>query len=90
MKLKTCTDKAEVILFSHRPQPGQHDISSVKIGSEIISLSENVRDLGVVLDSRLSFEKHVSSVCRTAYYDLRRISSIRRYLAHDAAVQIII
>ena len=88
-RMKLNADKTEAILFSHRPHLGQQNIHSSNIDSEEILFSESVRDLGVVLNSRLSFKQHVSRVCRTAYYELRRIGSIRRYLTCEATEVII-
>jgi len=30
-------------------------------------------------------EKHITKICQTAYFELKRISSIRRFLTEDAA-----
>ena len=47
--------------------------------------SDSARNLGVILDSNLSVKKNVIKVCQTAYFELKRISSIRRFLTEDAA-----
>ena len=40
--------------------------------------------MGITLDSSLSFNHQVINTCRSAFYELRRISSIRKYLTIDA------
>ena len=35
-------------------------------------------------DSKLSMKKHIIKICQTAYFKLKRISSIRRFLTEDA------
>ena len=45
--------------------------------------------LGVTLDQTLSFQQHISNVCRTCYLELRRISTIRHYLSEDATKTLI-
>ena len=40
-----------------------------------------------ILFSNLTMKQHVIRICQTAYYELKRISSIRRYLTEDAAKQ---
>jgi len=45
----------------------------------------SARDLGVVIDSRLSMADHVASVCRSAYYHLRQIRPTLQSLSRDAA-----
>ena len=41
------------------------------------------RNLGVILDSQLNMEKHISNICRTAYAYIRNISRIRRFLSRS-------
>ena len=42
------------------------------------SFSSTVRDLGVTLDSSLSFKDHISNLTRSSYFHLRRLRAIRR------------
>ena len=58
---------------------------SITLGSHNISFSDSARNLGVILDSNLSMKKHVINICQTAYFELKRISSIRGFLTQDAA-----
>ena len=44
-----------------------------------------LRDLGVTLDSSLSFNQHVMNTCRSAFLEVRHIGLIRKYLTVDAA-----
>ena len=48
-----------------------------------------LRDLGVTLDSSLSFNQHVMNTCMSAFLELRRIGLIRKYLTVDAAKTIV-
>ena len=45
-----------------------------------ITFSDSARNLGFILDSKLSMKKHIIKICQTAYFELKRISSIRRFL----------
>ena len=58
-------------------------------GTHQIVFSDKVRNLGFILDSNLTMKQHVNKICQTAYYELKRISSIRRYLTEDAAKQLV-
>ncbi len=42
--------------------------------------SSTVKNLGVILDSNLSFEKHISNVTKTAFFHLRNIAKLRNML----------
>jgi len=49
------------------------DIADVPVLSSTIRIQQSARDLGVVIDSRLSLSEHVASVCRSGYYQLRQL-----------------
>ena len=68
------------------PRASVSDIlpSSVQVGNSQVAVSTTVKSLGVTLDPSLSMERHVVNICRAAYFELRRISTIRRYLTTDA------
>jgi len=42
-------------------------------------------DLGVILDSQLSLDVHVASVCRRSYYQLKQLCPVARSLSVEAA-----
>ena len=87
-QLKLNDDKTEALLFpfssflklSTVPLP-----DSITLGSHNIPFSDSARNLGVILGSKLSMKKHVIEICQTAYFELKRISSICRFLNEDAA-----
>ena len=70
-------DKMKAILFrSSCPVASTINI----ICGSVAQLKPTVRDIGVVLDTRLDMASQVSGVCRTAYYHLFRIAKIRASL----------
>ena len=48
-----------------------------------IPISDSARNLGFILDSKLSMKKHVIKICQTAYFEVKLISSNRRFLTED-------
>jgi len=53
----------------------QHNIDrladhEVPVLSSTVGIVSSARDLGIVIDSRLSMADHVALVCRSAYYQL--------------------
>ena len=82
-------DKTEVILFSTLSLPSDCLPSSVTVGTHQIAFSDKVRNLGFILDSNLTMKQHVIKVCQTAYYEQKRISSIRIYLTLDATKKLV-
>ncbi len=57
-------------------------------GCSVDSLS-SVRNLGVLFDSNLSFDIHVSSICKTEFFHLKHISKLRPMLSMSNAEMLI-
>ncbi len=58
-------------------------------GCTVNSSSSSVRNLGVLFDSNLSFESHVSSICKTAFFHLKNISKLQPMLSTSNAEMLI-
>ena len=56
----------------------------IHVGALAVQSKPHVRDTGIVLDDTMTMAKHVSHTCRTAYYHLHNIASIRRSLTTSA------
>ena len=69
----------------------KHQLSKDRVtfaGSDI-QPSSTVRDLGIVLDSELSFGPHISQLVSRCFLQLRRIKSCVRALPMDAAKAVV-
>ena len=90
-KLQMNDDKTEAILFARKGLATEHLPKSIKINDTAVNFVPMLRDLGVTLDSSLSFNpslsfnQHVMNTCRSAFFELTRIGLIRKYLTVDAA-----
>ena len=86
-KLKLNDDKTEVMIISSSRMSTALSIpESVDIGNGSVPFSDTVKNLGVTLDCHLSLKTHVLNLVRTANFELRRISSIRRLLITEAGI----
>ena len=86
-QLKLNDNKTEALLFpfSSSLKPSTVPLpDSITFGSHNIPFSDSARNLGFILDSKLSMKKHIIKICQTAYFELKRISSIHRFLTEDA------
>ena len=92
-QLKLNDDKTEALLFPFLSsfKPSTIPLSdSFTFGSHNIPFSDSVRNFGFILDSKLSMKKHVIKICRTAYFELKRISSIRRFFLTEDATKTLV
>ena len=91
-QLKLYDDKTEVLFPSSSSlKPSTvFLLDSITLGSHNIPISDSARNLGFILDSKLSVKKHVIQICPTAYFELKRIRSIRRFLTEDVVKTLVI
>ncbi len=61
----------------------------LRVDGSCISLSSEVCNLGVILDSTLSYEAHMKSVTKSAFFHLRNISRFRPSLTDSVAETLI-
>ena len=63
----------------HCPPP---QLRSIYAGSELIVATGSSKNIGFYFDNTLSMNKHVNSLCKTDFYHLRNLATIRRFLSH--------
>jgi len=51
-----------------------------------LPVTTEMRSLGVILDNRLSFDNHVTAICRACNYHTWALLHIRRLLPDDVAL----
>ena len=88
-KLKLNDDKTEALVVSTRSRAGVCYNEHLNIGGSLIPFQPKVKSLRVVLDSSLTMSHHISSVCHSAYLELRRISAIRPFLTTSATATLV-
>nr|XP_055058719.1 uncharacterized protein LOC129442564 [Misgurnus anguillicaudatus] len=69
--------KTEAILIGTPHQVRSSLITSITFSNQDIPLSTSVSNLGVTMDSCLTFEAHVNNLSRSSYFHLRNIAKLR-------------
>ena len=88
-KLKINDSKTEFMVLTSSFLKQQFNDLQIKVGNSQIKPSTTARNLGVTFDSHLNLESHINSLCRSAYFHLRNICSVRNMLTYDACSQLI-
>lgn len=88
-KLKLNGDKTDVMLFTSSHSLRKFRNVSLVADEVLINSVSEVKTLGVYLDSSLNMDTHVNHICKQAYFQLRNIGQIRRYLAKNATISLI-
>ena len=85
--LKINDDKSKAIVF--RPRNQQPSALNIRVGEEIITTSHSVRNLGVSMDERMLGEAQVNAAIKGAFFHIRQIGKIRRFLTSESAASVI-
>ena len=88
-KLKINGSKTEFLII--RSQFSKVTLSNltVTVGDTEISSSDKARNLGVIFNSFMNLEPHITQACRVAYMRLSNVRKIRNMLTDEAASQLI-
>ena len=70
-------DKCKLLLKNH-----SEDIS-INVGKVYIKSRASVKLLGVKIDSNLTFNEHVSDICKKASRKLHALARISKYMNRD-------
>ena len=87
-KLKLNPEKTERLILSSkfRTEP---IFPVLNMGSDTVTPSSHVRNLGATFDKFLTMSTHIDNVCKSAFYHLRNIARVRRYLSFHTTEQLV-
>ena len=72
--------KPHIAFFNPRSKPLEslaESIASISVAGSPIKLQSSIKNLGVYLDSRMSFDRQVSETCKASYFHIRALRHIR-------------
>ena len=79
-KLKINNSKTEFIIFLSPVLKQNLSDLSISVGDTQVCPSFKLKDLGVVFDQYLTFDDHISVICKSTHFHLRIIGIIRNLL----------
>ncbi len=69
------SDKTEILLIG--PKNSTQNLLDYNLQLDRWTVTSTGKNLGVILDSNLSFENHISHVTKTAFFHLRNIAKLQ-------------
>jgi len=86
LQLNPDKSQALVIGTANQLRTANSAITSVCVADVQLLVADEIKVLGVVLDRRLAFDKHVIAVTRSCNFHAQAIRHIRHLLSTDLAV----
>lgn len=83
-RLKLNMDKTECIVFGTKAQLSKLSFDTITVCNEIITSVPCVRNLGIHLDQELKMNMHVSAVVKSAYFQIRKLRSVNKFLSRKS------
>lgn len=75
------TSKTQMLIFGKQKDLLQNNLNfQIKIDKQILDSSESARNLGVILDCQLRFDKHISNLLQKGYGKLKTLYLHKDYL----------
>ncbi|KAI2646016.1 hypothetical protein H4Q32_024005 [Labeo rohita] len=83
------SEKTEVLIIGPKTSACNNLKHCLILDGSSVNSSSSVRNLGVLFDGSLSFENHISSICKTAFFHLRNLCKLRPMLSMSNAETLI-
>jgi len=90
-RLQLNPSKTEITWFGSHVSLGKiaaNDLS-LRVGNDVVTPVDALRDLGVILDSELTMQRHVNKVAIACFLHIRHLKQIRRLLGPEATAILI-
>ncbi len=80
--------KTEVVLLGTKQQLGKLDNLEISVGNANIVPCSRVNNLGVIFDNNMTMEDSVNNICKTAYFYIRLLGKLRKFLDKEISAMI--
>ena len=78
-------DKSEAILVGTSSQSKKVEQESVTVADCVTPFKSTIKNLGVIIDSNLSFDQHIDATCKSAQFHIRALRHIRGLLSTEVS-----
>ena len=82
-------NKTEVLLVGSKHAHSKLKIPFINIGNEHIIPSVDARNIGFIFDNVMNCHKQVQATCKAAWFHLRNIGRIRKYIDKSATERLV-
>ena len=79
--------KTELMIIGSR-QRLLSNVTTIKIDDQIIKIVDHTKSLGLTIDDRLSWCKHVGEVCKKVSSAIGALKRVRPFISKETAIQI--
>ena len=87
--LKLNDDKTEFMILGSKHSLKNTNVTSITIGDTQVEASTTVKNIGATIDQYLKLDKQVGMTCTSAWYNLFKISRIKKYLSESQLKSVI-
>ncbi len=88
-KLKLNDDKTMFLLIGRPCKVRKVSLSSFSVGNAVIPISEHALNLGTMWDCEMNMEKQVNNICKTGFFQLRKVAHLSKYLNKSSCESIV-
>ena len=81
--------KTELLVIGTSRQVSKFRVCNVSVGDSVITPTDTAKNLGVLFDTHLNMESHITSVCKSAYFMIYNLRRIRKYFDQDTMKSIV-
>ena len=82
-RLKLNADTTECVWVITRQRQSTFAAPKLTVGGSIIVPTKGTCNHGIFFDSKLDLKLHISNICRTCYFQLRQLRTVRRSLQRE-------
>ena len=88
-KLKLNDNKTEFLILGSPMNLAKVNCTTIQIGEDVIKSTKHVRNIGGYFDAEMKMDVQINNTCKSAWFNLRRISKIKPYLTTEQLKMVI-